>query len=264
MRRDWPMEDLRFCRFMMEDRTPRFGLIRGQVVHQVSSDPFGPMEETGLRVPLEEVRLLPPVTPPYVYCVGRNYVEHAEELGNRVPEEPLIFMKPGTCVVGPQDPVRIPLWVGRVDYEGELAVVIRRRCRNVSEEEALDFVLGYTGFNDVTARDLQRSDGQWTRAKGFDTFGPMGPCLRLVRDWRELGDLVTRLNGRQVQLGQFRRMAFPVERIIAHVSRFATLMPGDVIATGTPAGVGPLSPGDRVEVEIGGIGCLSNPCEADL
>lgn len=256
---------VRFCRFHLEgEHQDRFGLLGdGEAIREVSSGPFDPMEPTGRVFPLGDVRLLPPVTPRSIYCVGRNYEEHAFEFGNQVPREPMVFMKPVTSLVGPGEVISLPLWAGRIDYGGELAVVIGRPLRKASEEEALKAVLGYTCFNDVTARDLQRGDGQWTRAKGFDTFAPMGPCIALVRTPYELGDLVTRVNGVEVQRGRFTDMVFPIGRILSHISRFATLMPGDVITTGTPSGVGPLMPGDLVEVEVDGIGVLSNPCEEE-
>ncbi|MCX7828573.1 MAG: fumarylacetoacetate hydrolase family protein [Thermanaerothrix sp.] len=262
------MELERFCRFCLPgDGGERFGVLKGyggkerMLLEEVSAGPFGPFERTGSSFGLGEVRLLPPVKPGSIYCVGRNYVEHASELGNQVPLEPLVFLKPVTALIGHGDAIGLPSWAGRIDYEGELAVVIRRSCRNLSEDEALDAVLGYTCFNDVTARDLQRKDGQWTRAKGFDTFAPLGPWLLLGSSMEGLGDLVTRVNGVEVQRGRLADMVFSVGRIISHISRFATLMPGDVIATGTPAGVGPLRPGDRVEVSVEGIGCLVNYCE---
>jgi 2-keto-4-pentenoate hydratase/2-oxohepta-3-ene-1,7-dioic acid hydratase in catechol pathway len=256
----------RFCRFYVPgDGTERFGVFGRsggeERVEEVSGGPFGPFERTGLSFALGDVRFLPPVKPGSVYCVGRNYAEHASELGNSVPQEPLVFLKPVTSLIGSGEAIRLPLWAGRIDYEGELAVIIGRRCRNLREDEALDAVLGYTCFNDVTARELQRKDGQWTRAKGFDTFAPIGPWVLLGGSMEGLGDLVTRVNGVEVQRGCFADMVFPVGRIISYISSFATLMPGDVIATGTPAGVGPLRPGDRVEVFVEGIGCLSNPCE---
>lgn len=216
-------------------------------------DPI-PIDET---LPLTEVRLLAPIIPSKVICIGRNYVEHAEELGSEVPAEPLMFMKPSTAVIGPEDPIRLPPESKRVDHEGELAVVIGRPCRRVSEEEAPAFILGYTCGNDVTARDLQKKDGQWTRAKGFDSFCPLGPWVETDLDLSDL-EISTRVNGEVRQRGRTSAMIFPPPLLVAYVSRVMTLLPGDVILTGTPSGVGPLSQGDRVEVEVEGIGVLAN------
>lgn len=208
-------------------------------------------------IPLSEVRLLAPIIPSKVVCIGRNYVEHAEELGSDVPEEPLLFMKPSTAVIGPGDPIRLPPESGRVDHEGELALVIGRPCRRVSEEDAFGFVLGYTCGNDVTARDLQQKDGQWTRAKGFDSFCPLGPWLETELDPSDV-QIATRINGETRQRSRTSNMIFRPPTIISYASQVMTLLPGDVILTGTPSGVGPLSPGDRVEVEVEGIGVLAN------
>jgi 2-keto-4-pentenoate hydratase/2-oxohepta-3-ene-1,7-dioic acid hydratase in catechol pathway len=172
-------------------------------------------------------------------------------------------MKPPSSVIGNGEPVKIPEWAGRIDYEGELAVIIGKRCRRVSEARALSFVAGYSCFNDVTARDLQNSDGQWTRAKGFDTFAPFGPVILQTSEMPPDAAIVTRLNGNTVQKDSPRGMIFSVGKIISHISEFATLEPGDVIATGTPEGIGRVRPGDRVEVEIEGIGTLSNPFISD-
>ena len=252
-------EPKRYCRFELGG-TLYQGLVRGTMVDLVQGDPGGTLEDLRVSYPLSRVRLLPPVEPATFYCIGRNYAAHAKELGNDVPEEPLVFLKACTALLPPEGSIEIPSWVGRVDYEGELGVVIRKPCRRVSEEEALDYVLGYTCVNDVTARDLQRKDGQWSRAKGFDTFAPLGPVLLLTREMPPQTRVRTRVNGRTVQDGCLEQLLFPVSRLIAHISRFATLMPGDVIATGTPEGVGPLTPGDRVEVEIDRIGVLGNVC----
>ena len=213
--------------------------------------------------PLDRVKLLPPVVPTKIWCVGQNYIGHVRELKHEIPEEPAIFMKPVTAVVGNADPVRIPEWAGRVDYEGELAVVIGRRCRKVSEEDALSYVAGYSCFNDVTARDLQNKDGQWIRSKSFDTFAPFGPVILLTKQIPAAASITTRHNGRVVQQDHLNGMIFSVSRIISHISRFATLEPGDVIATGTPQGIGRVKAGDRVEVEIEGIGTLMNPFISD-
>jgi 2-keto-4-pentenoate hydratase/2-oxohepta-3-ene-1,7-dioic acid hydratase in catechol pathway len=211
-------------------------------------------------VDLAKVRLLPPCAPTKIVCVGRNYPEHARELGNEVPAEPLIFLKPPSSLIASGDAIEYPALSERVDYEGELGVIIGRRARRVKPEEAMEYVLGYTCVNDVTARDLQRKDGQWTRGKGFDTFCAAGPCMvaREDLDLNTLG-LTTRLDGQVKQEGSVGDMLFPVNVIISYVSAFMTLEPGDLIATGTPPGVGPMQPGSTVEVEIPGIGVLRNP-----
>lgn len=255
-------EPTKFCRFAVENRVYS-GVIRGSMIDIVDGDVFTKFQLVRMSYPLERVRLLTPVVPTKVWCVGRNYADHAKELGNDVPDEPLIFMKPLTSIVPHGAVVKIPSWAGRIDYEGELAVVIGKKCRKVSPDEALSYVVGYSCFNDVTARQLQSKDGQWTRAKGFDTFGPFGPVLLLTNEMPHDAGITTRLNGNVVQKAKFTDMIFPVARIISHISQFATLEPGDVIATGTPEGIGRVSPEDRVDVEIDGIGTLSNPFVAE-
>jgi len=212
-------------------------------------------------VPLEEVRLLPPTIPSKIVAVGLNYRDHAEELGMTLPEEPLIFLKPPSAVVGPEDRILLPPGVGRVDYEAELAVVMGKTARRVPPERAREHILGYTCFNDVTARDLQKKDGQWTRAKSFDTFAPLGPWIETDLDPSSLR-IRTYLNGEVVQDSSTEKLIFSVEKLVSFVSHIMTLYPGDVIATGTPPGVGPLSPGDVVEVEVEGVGRLVNFVEA--
>ncbi len=204
-------------------------------------------------------RLLPPCAPSKIVCVGRNYPEHAKELGNEPPKEPLIFLKPPSSLIASGDRIVYPSVSERVDFEGELGVVIGKRARNVAREDAMDYVLGYTCVNDVTARDLQRKDGQWTRGKGFDTFCAVGPCL-VPKDDLDLTKIRVRtlVDGVVKQDGPISDMMFGVDDIIAYVSAFMTLEPGDLIATGTPPGVGPLQPGSTVRVEIDGIGVLEN------
>lgn len=202
------------------------------------------------------------LAPSKIICVGRNYRAHAAELGNDTPAEPLLFFKPPSSLIGPGAAIRRPDWVGRVDYEGELAAVIGRPGRRIDQSRALEHVLGYTCLNDVTARALQKSDKQWTRAKGFDTFCPIGPRIVCGIDPSDLA-IETRLDGDIVQSGRTSQMVFSIPEIIAYVSRVMTLEPGDLIATGTPAGVGPLSVGSRVAVEIEGVGVLENPVESD-
>jgi 2-keto-4-pentenoate hydratase/2-oxohepta-3-ene-1,7-dioic acid hydratase in catechol pathway len=207
----------------------------------------------------EGVRLLPPSSPTKIVCVGRNYQEHARELGNEVPSEPLIFLKPPSSLIAHGDDIVYPPLSKRVDYEGELGVIIGRRARNVRAQDAWDYVLGFTCVNDVTARDLQKKDGQWTRGKGFDTFCAAGPCM-VTRDSVRLDDLRVRtyLNAELKQDGSVGDMIFGIDATIAFVTEFMTLEPGDILATGTPPGVGPMEPDSIVCVEIGGIGRLEN------
>jgi len=242
-------------------RAISFAVLEGDTAAELGGPPIGELRFTGNRVPLAEARLLAPVLPSKVVCVGRNYVEHAAELGNEVPAEPLLFLKPSTAVIGPEDPIRKPAICERLDHEGELAVVVGGLVRGVSEDEAQDAILGYTCGNDVTARDLQSRDGQWTRAKGFDTFCPLGPWIET--DLEAIGlDIECRVNDQVRQRGNTKDLTFTPASLVSYVSRIMTLLPGDVIMTGTPAGVGPMEPGDRVEVEIGGIGILANPVQA--
>jgi len=205
---------------------------------------------------LDEVELLAPVVPSKVVCIGLNYVEHARELDMDLPENPIIFLKPPTAVIGPGADIIMPPSSTQVDYEGELAVVIGEKCRNVSASKAEDRILGYTCFNDVTARDLQRKDGQWTRAKSFDTFAPMGPYVAQA-DPSSLS-IQTRVNGEVKQNSDTSDLIFSVPELVEFISEIMTLLPGDVIATGTPPGVGPLKEGDVVEIEIEGLGVLRN------
>ena len=201
--------------------------------------------------------------PSKIVCVGRNYLEHARELGNEVPERPLIFFKPPSSLVADGEAIVLPPESQRVEHEGEIAVVIGRRARKVGAAEAWEYVEGIAPLNDVTARDLQKTDGQWTRAKGFDTFCPMGTVVPLGRIAdRDALEVVCRVNGEVRQRGRVGEMAFNIPTLIEYISGVMTLEPGDVIATGTPAGVGPLQPGDVVEVEIPGIGILTNPVQA--
>jgi 2-keto-4-pentenoate hydratase/2-oxohepta-3-ene-1,7-dioic acid hydratase in catechol pathway len=198
------------------------------------------------------------VSPTKIVCIGRNYAAHARELGNEVPPEPLIFLKPPSALLPPGAAIVCPPQSQRVEHEAEIGVVIGSRCKDVSEADALAHVAGYTCVNDVTARDLQRTDGQWTRAKGFDTFCPIGPTVMTGLDWTRL-EVICRVNGTVRQHGHARDMMYGIPRLVSYVSSVMTLEPGDVIATGTPEGVGPLVPGDMVEVEIPGLGVLANP-----
>jgi 2-keto-4-pentenoate hydratase/2-oxohepta-3-ene-1,7-dioic acid hydratase in catechol pathway len=265
---------VRIARFTTGD-DPLFGVVTGEVdqfgqpsedtvVVELAGDPlYAGLQATQSEHRLADVRLLAPVIPrSKVVAIGRNYAAHAAELGNDVPEEPLMFLKPNTSVVGPGDPVFYPPQTQRLDYEGELAVVIGRICRDVPAEQATDVIYGYTIANDVTARDLQHKDGQWTRAKGFDSFCPLGPWIETDLDPQTFADGVsvqTHLNGDLVQDGSTRDLIFDIPTLVAYVTSVMTLLPGDVILTGTPEGVGPMEPGDEVEVSIAGIGALTNP-----
>jgi 2-keto-4-pentenoate hydratase/2-oxohepta-3-ene-1,7-dioic acid hydratase in catechol pathway len=203
------------------------------------------------------------VRPTKIVCIGLNYAKHAAEFGNPIPKEPLIFLKPPSALIGPDDPIVMPKGAGQVDFEGEIGVRIGRRARHVRKEDAWDYVDGLLAINDVTARELQRADGQWSRAKGFDTFCPAGPVTPLAKVDRGALSVTTRVNGKVRQQSGADDMVFDIPSLVAHISRIMTLEPGDLIATGTPSGVGPLSPGDVVEIEVGGVGSVSNPVVAE-
>jgi 2-keto-4-pentenoate hydratase/2-oxohepta-3-ene-1,7-dioic acid hydratase in catechol pathway len=260
---------VRIARFTTAD-DPAFGVVSGDldehgeldpdaVVTVLKGDPlYVGYEPTDQQLRLADVRLLAPVIPrSKVVAIGKNYAAHAAEMGGEVPEEPLMFLKPNTSVVGPGDPVFYPRQSSNVHYEGELAVVIGRICRDVTPERVPDVVYGYTVANDVTARDLQTSDVQFTRAKGFDSFCPLGPWIETELDTSDL-QVTTHLNGDLVQDGSTKDMVFDVAALVSYVSSVMTLLPGDVILTGTPEGVGPMNVGDEVEVTVAGIGSLTN------
>ncbi|MGH3741647.1 MAG: fumarylacetoacetate hydrolase family protein [Micromonosporaceae bacterium] len=228
-------------------------------VAEIAGHPFGEVRFTGQRWALADVRLLSPILPSKVVCVGRNYVDHAAEHGAEVPAEPLLFLKPSTSVIGPEDAIKLPVQSKRVEHEAELAVVIGALgARRVDKKDAMASVLGYTCANDVTARDLQRADSQWTRAKGFDSFCPLGPWIVTGMDASDL-EVRCEVNDEVRQLGRTKDMVFDVATLVSYVSHVMTLLPGDVILTGTPAGVEPIVAGDRVEVRVDGIGSLINP-----
>jgi len=241
-------------------------MIEGEEVFTLLGDLAGgdlSLEGAGHSIKLADAKLLPPVAPSKIVCVGRNYKEHAEELGNTLPEEPLLFLKAPSSISGDGDAIVLPRFSKRVEHEGELAVVIGRRCRNIpDDEDPLAYALGYTCLNDVTARDLQRRDVQFTRAKSFDTFCPVGPFVVTGLDPNDL--LVeTRVNGELRQSGRTSMMAFSVPFLLRYISNMLTLEPGDLVSTGTPAVVGPLLEGDTVEVYVEGVGTLRNPVRAD-
>jgi 2-keto-4-pentenoate hydratase/2-oxohepta-3-ene-1,7-dioic acid hydratase in catechol pathway len=254
---------MKYCRFQSESGRC-YGLIETILGREVITHTLDPFAAQSARtqvshLPLAEARLLAPVTPTKIVCVGRNYREHAKELGNEVPAEPLIFLKPPSSVIGPGAEIRRPQVSQRVDHEGELGVVIGKECRQLGEQDDVrSYIRGYTCVNDVTARDLQDRDGQWTRAKGFDTFCPIGPVVSDELDpWRGV-EVETRVNGQVRQRGNTRDFIFSLDAIIRYVSSVMTLVPGDMISTGTPAGVGPLQAGDVVEVSVQGVGTLRN------
>src|SRR5246500_1382647 len=259
---------MKICRYEVRDASgagstvPRYGLIEGENVIEISGPPWGQWSRRSRSMRLVDVRLLAPVEPSKVVCIGRNYAAHAAELGNEVPKEPLMFLKPPSSIVGPEEAIVLPKYSQKVEHEGELALVVGRRCSQLADgDDALSFVAGYTCLNDVTARDLQKSDVQFTRAKGFDTFCPVGPHIETALDPSNV--LVeARINGALKQSGSTSLMVYPVEFLIRWISRMMTLVPGDVIATGTPAGVGPLTAGDTVDVSVAGIGVLHNPVHA--
>jgi 2-keto-4-pentenoate hydratase/2-oxohepta-3-ene-1,7-dioic acid hydratase in catechol pathway len=253
---------MRLVRFRYGDRIATGAIDQGvDDIRVLQGTFFEDPLPTGEQVPLADVRLLAPVLPSKLVCVGKNYAAHAAEFGSDVPEEPLLFLKPSTAVIGPNDPIQLLPISTRVDYEGELAVVIGRIARSVRAEDAYRYILGYTCANDVTLRDLQHTNDQWARAKGFDGSCPLGPWVETVLDPNDIR-LETRLNGDIRQAAQTSDMVFGVAELIEYITTFMTLLPGDAVLTGTPEGVGRLAKGDIVEVEVDGIGALVNPVVA--
>jgi 2-keto-4-pentenoate hydratase/2-oxohepta-3-ene-1,7-dioic acid hydratase in catechol pathway len=258
---------MRYCRFAWRGQ-PKYGLIetentRDYIIRAIATMPRDYNTFAGaepLHLPLEDAELLASVVPSKIICVGRNYKAHVEELGHEIPTYPLIFMKPTSALIGPGDPIKRPAKLSqRVDYEGELGVIIGQECHHIpADHDVRTYIHGYTVVNDVTARDLQSKDGQWTRAKGFDTFCPVGPIINDALDpWRGV-EVETRVNGQVRQHGNTSNFIFPLDEILRFITDVMTLFPGDLIATGTPEGVGPLVAGDVVEVGIAGIGTLKN------
>jgi len=229
---------------------------RHQII-QISPGPFHPFEKVGDPYSLSEVKLLAPVLPSKIISVGLNYPDHIKEMQHPFPSEPIIFLKPSTAVIGPEQTILYPKMAGQVDFEAELAVVIKERAKNIEPKDAEKFILGYSCFNDVTARDLQKKDGQWSRAKGFDTFAPIGPWIVTDLDF-EHAQIESYLNGELKQSGNPKSMIFKIPQLISFASKIMTLEPGDVISTGTPPGVGPMHPGDVIDIRIEGIGVLRN------
>ena len=249
---------MRFLRYQTEDKSPRYGWLLDDKIGDIEGDLFGEFRRLDATTPLAEVKLLAPSQPSKILCVGRNYAAHAKEHNAEVPELPLIFHKPPSALLNPNDAIILPHQSHQVEHEAELVAVIGKRGRNIIAEEAKEHILGYSIGNDVTARDLQRADRLWTRGKGFDTFAPFGPWIDTEFDPAD-AVVTCRVNGKMRQMASTRDMVFSVGIIIAFISSVMTLEPGDLIYTGTPAGVGALSDGDVVEVDIEGLGVLSNP-----
>ena len=247
---------MKIVRFLVDGRV-KYGILNNGNIQAVQGQPFSNMKPADHYYELSEVKLLAPCTPSKIVALGLNYRSHAEEVNAQLPGDPLIFLKPSTAVIGPEDNIVYPASSERVDYEGELGVVIKKPARHVSAEDSLEYILGYTCFNDVTARDLQSHDGQWTRAKGFDTFAAIGPCVETELDPEDVA-LETFLNWELKQQGNTSDLIYSVTELISFISSVMTLLPGDVIATGTPDGIGPMFPGDTVEVKIEPVGTLRN------
>ncbi|RDI69384.1 fumarylacetoacetate hydrolase family protein [Nocardia pseudobrasiliensis] len=234
---------------------------RDAIAREIAEHPFGTPTFTGRSWPLADVRLLAPILASKVVCIGKNYAAHAAEMGGEAPQDPVIFLKPNTAIIGPNAPILLPPSSSQVDYEGELAVVIGRPCKDVPAARAKDVILGYTVANDVTARDQQRHDGQWTRGKGYDTFCPLGPWIETELDPADL-EITTELDGEVRQRSRTSLLLHDIPKLIEWISAVMTLLPGDVILTGTPEGVGPVAEGQTVSVTVQGIGTLSNPVAA--
>jgi 2-keto-4-pentenoate hydratase/2-oxohepta-3-ene-1,7-dioic acid hydratase in catechol pathway len=247
---------MKLARYIYENRAC-YGVLEGDILHELAGSPFDGIEKQGRKCELGEVELLPPVFPQKIVAVGLNYRDHAEEFSLDMPDEPVLFMKPPTALLAPGGEIVYPAMSKRVDYEAELVLVCGRECRNISPEEAPAYILGYTCGNDVTARDLQVKDGQWTRAKSFDTFCPLGPFIETDIDPSGLS-IELKLNGEVRQSSNTSNMAFSPADLLSFVSRIMTFLPGDVIMTGTPSGVGEMQPGDTVEVIISGLAPLRN------
>ena len=236
----------------------RYAVERDAQFHWLEGDLFGDYR-AGAAIATRDLPFAAPVQPSKIMAIGLNYKDHAAEMNKKLPAEPLVFSKPPTAVIGPGDAIRLPSWAGRIEHEAEMAIVIKRRAYGVKAAQAMDYVLGVTCLNDVTARELQARDVQYTRAKGFDTFAPIGPCIAVGLDPSNLA-VEGWVNGEKRHSSNTNQLIFPVPQLVEFVSRFCTLEPGDVITTGTPSGVGPLTPGDRMIVTVEGVGSLSNPC----
>jgi 2-keto-4-pentenoate hydratase/2-oxohepta-3-ene-1,7-dioic acid hydratase in catechol pathway len=253
---------MRFVRYQRKNDPIRYGWVYENLVGEVEGSPLGEFRRLEATLPLDSVKLYAPLLPGKIICVGRNYVAHAKEHNAEVPEVPLLFLKPPSSVIGPEQTILLPPQSQQVEHEAELVVVISKRGRWIPAEEAFNYILGYTAGNDITARDLQRRDGQWTRAKGFDTFCCLGPWLETEFDPTD-AMITCSVNGEMRQMASTHDMVFRVEQLIAFASSIMTLEPGDIIMTGTPSGVSPLRAGDVVEVNVAGIGTLRNPVNAE-
>jgi 2-keto-4-pentenoate hydratase/2-oxohepta-3-ene-1,7-dioic acid hydratase in catechol pathway len=253
---------MRIVRYLYKNEEPVYGWVFENKVGDIEGDIFGEYRRLEAEIPLESVKLLAPSQPSKIICIGRNYTDHAKELGNEVPQVPLIFMKPPSSIINPGDAIILPPQSKQVEHEAELVAIIGKRGRNIPPEQARDHILGYTIGNDITARDLQKTDGQWTRAKGFDTFCSFGPWIDTEFDITD-ALISCKVSGQPRQMASTRDMVFNVGKLVAFISSVMTLEPGDLIFTGTPAGVGPLHDGDVVEVDIDGLGVLSNPVKKE-
>jgi 2-keto-4-pentenoate hydratase/2-oxohepta-3-ene-1,7-dioic acid hydratase in catechol pathway len=251
---------VKIARFASPDEDPRFGVVDGEELVVLAGDPmFAGYETTGERVPMSRAKILAPVIPrSKVIGIGLNYYDHADEMGQEAPEFPVVFIKPNTTVIGPGDAIQIPPVEGEIHLEGELAIVIGSIAKKVRPEDYADVVFGYTIANDVTARTVQESDGQWTRAKSYDTFCPLGPYIETELDWTDVR-IQSRVDGELLQKETTEQMIHKIPELVAYVSEIFTLLPGDVILTGTPSGVGPFTAGQTVEISIDGLGSLINP-----
>jgi 2-keto-4-pentenoate hydratase/2-oxohepta-3-ene-1,7-dioic acid hydratase in catechol pathway len=252
---------MKIVRFMVSGYS-HYGILTGDRVQQLSVDPFERIRPTDKFFKFDDIRLLAPCRPSKIVAIGINYSSHASEFKHDLPDSPLMFLKPATAVIGPGDHIIYPSLSNQVDFEGELGIVIGKKAHRIAPRDAIRYVLGYTCFNDVTARDLQKKDGQWTRAKGFDTFAAIGPWIETDIEPSNL-KIEARLNGETKQSATTADLIFPVAQLVSSVSRVMTLLPGDVIASGTPGGVGPMQPGDTVEIQIAGIGILVNHVSAE-
>lgn len=247
---------MKFVRVLREGK-PVWGVLEGETVRTLSAAPFESVSYDGKELPLRQCRLLPPCEPTKVVCVGKNYFDHVKEFGGPVPEKPILFIKALNTLNSPEGELHAPSFVERLDYEGELAFVVKKRAKDVKAEDFLEYILGYTCLNDVTARDVQQGDGQWTRGKGMDGFCPIGPLVTDEIDG-DHADIETRLNGNTVQKANTELFMTKIPELMEFITASMTLEPGDVVTTGTPAGVGPMKSGDVVEVEIQGVGVLRN------
>lgn len=247
---------MKWVRYKYQDKIS-YGFVMGDIIMEIEGLPYENSKQTGNTVPFAKAQLLSPCEPSKIVCIGLNYLDHVKEMGHEVPKEPTLFLKPPTTVIGPRESIIYPDLTQNLHYEGELAVVIKTQCKAVKKDKANDYVFGYTCANDVTARDIQKNDLQWTRGKSFDTFCPLGPYIETDFDSTK-AQIKTLLNGKTVQSSNIDQLVFDVPAIIEYISAVMTLLPGDVILTGTSSGVGPMQKGDKVVVEIEGLGSLEN------